>query len=710
MAQLKDLIVNGASRFIGKINANGGIALNENTKSETLNYVLGIKAFSDGGDVIWQPKDSVVVGKANALTTGRTLTIGNTGKSFDGSADVSWSLDEIGAVVGPTSATDNAIARFDGTTGKLIQDSSVTTLDDTGLLTTASVQITNGTKISATTGTVLGASKGLTMFNQQLFFEKGAVFGGTAQAAGLVTRGICGISAPEDSTGSCETSNLYINYDGLNSDDTEKDYNSNRQLVLQASSPGAHYGNNLYQYAAARGDAVKGWVEAQQYATQATVDGLLAANDAFMFKGILGVTVTALPASHSVGEVYKVGTAGSYAGQTCNIGDTIYCIADGTTDNAADWCVLESNQAGVILRSDVTKSVGSATTPVYVNASGMVTACSREIPSLTGYATEEYVDSKLTTTGAQAQRYVVQVSEVSSTVSFGTTFADTTHLTVYQNGILLAAGIHYNVNSDRAGITLVDYSTEVGDIFTFVNAEQESSSTVNEIVRGRTVATAGASEIAYPMSISSTDGLVVYENGVLIEEGSQYTTSSTGITLIDYTAKEGDVFTFISNSAIAGYQYTPSAASIILNSSKFTETSVQGALESLQTSISNLGNADYLPLSGGTLTGALTCNSTITATGNISTSGALTATGNITGNQLYMSNSSTTTSGSYIICDGGTNTNFRRVPQANFLTMFTGQTTTTTASAKSIRNIMYKTSAPTSSEGNNGDICIVYTA
>ena len=39
-----------------------------------------------------------------------------------------------GDVVGPGSATDNALARFDSTTGKLIQDSTVT-LDDTGALT-----------------------------------------------------------------------------------------------------------------------------------------------------------------------------------------------------------------------------------------------------------------------------------------------------------------------------------------------------------------------------------------------------------------------------------------------------------------------------------------------------------------------------------------------------------------------------------------------
>lgn len=40
-----------------------------------------------------------------------------------------------GDVIGPASATDNALVRFDGTTGKLIQNSAAT-LDDTGVLTT----------------------------------------------------------------------------------------------------------------------------------------------------------------------------------------------------------------------------------------------------------------------------------------------------------------------------------------------------------------------------------------------------------------------------------------------------------------------------------------------------------------------------------------------------------------------------------------------
>lgn len=43
-----------------------------------------------------------------------------------------------GDVVGPSSSTDNAIVRFDGTTGKLVQNSSVATLDDTGNISLSS--------------------------------------------------------------------------------------------------------------------------------------------------------------------------------------------------------------------------------------------------------------------------------------------------------------------------------------------------------------------------------------------------------------------------------------------------------------------------------------------------------------------------------------------------------------------------------------------
>lgn len=60
----------------GALNAHGGITLNSSTAQGTLQYILGIKAFADGGNVIWQTASNVTVGKANALT----VNAGNAGQ------------------------------------------------------------------------------------------------------------------------------------------------------------------------------------------------------------------------------------------------------------------------------------------------------------------------------------------------------------------------------------------------------------------------------------------------------------------------------------------------------------------------------------------------------------------------------------------------------------------------------------------------------
>jgi len=72
-----------------------------------------------------------------------------------------------GDVSGPASSTDNAIVRFDGLTGKLIQN-SVATLSDAGLLSTANVTVTN-----MTAGSVIFAGTGgaISQDNSALYYE-----------------------------------------------------------------------------------------------------------------------------------------------------------------------------------------------------------------------------------------------------------------------------------------------------------------------------------------------------------------------------------------------------------------------------------------------------------------------------------------------------------------------------------------------------------
>jgi hypothetical protein len=98
------------------------------------------------------------------IATSYTLTLpvddGTTGQvlTTDGSGVLSWTTDAGGDVVGPASATDNAIARFDLTTGKIIQNSVVTIADTTGNMagvgTLSSGAITTTGVLTVPAGTV----------------------------------------------------------------------------------------------------------------------------------------------------------------------------------------------------------------------------------------------------------------------------------------------------------------------------------------------------------------------------------------------------------------------------------------------------------------------------------------------------------------------------------------------------------------------------
>jgi hypothetical protein len=76
---------------------------------------------------------------------------GNNGKvlATDGT-NASWTTNGSGDVVGPASATDNAIARFDGTTGKLIKNSGVTVDDNSNITTNAVFEGFSNTAASGT--------------------------------------------------------------------------------------------------------------------------------------------------------------------------------------------------------------------------------------------------------------------------------------------------------------------------------------------------------------------------------------------------------------------------------------------------------------------------------------------------------------------------------------------------------------------------------
>ena len=94
-------------------------------------------------------------------------------------------------------------------------------------------------------------------------------------------------------------------------------------------------------------------------ASTTTVNGLLAAADAMIFKGTLGTsgTITAVPdgtsgKEYQAGYTYKIITAGTYAGIVCEEGDLLIAISDSTSEqtavNDAHWVVVQTNIDGAV--------------------------------------------------------------------------------------------------------------------------------------------------------------------------------------------------------------------------------------------------------------------------------------------------------------------------------------------------------------------------
>ena len=73
--------------------------------------------------------------------------------------------------------------------------------------------------------------------------------------------------------------------------------------------------------------------------SKAVWDAFGSVASALKYKGTVASN-SALPATHSVGDVYVVSTAGTFAGKACEVGDYLVCKTAGTSANDGDWDVL----------------------------------------------------------------------------------------------------------------------------------------------------------------------------------------------------------------------------------------------------------------------------------------------------------------------------------------------------------------------------------
>ena len=119
-------------------------------------------------------------------------------------------------------------------------------------------------------------------------------------------------------------------------------------------------------------DAEQGESSVQQEieALREAVKNVLAANDAMVFKGVVNQDSDIAAADYQAGWTYKVGTAGTYKGQKCEVGDLIVCIKD-YADSAADsdWTVVQTNIDGAVTGPE---SAADGNLPAFDGATGRI--------------------------------------------------------------------------------------------------------------------------------------------------------------------------------------------------------------------------------------------------------------------------------------------------------------------------------------------------
>ena len=92
------------------------------------------------------------------------------------------------------------------------------------------------------------------------------------------------------------------------------------------------------------------FLQGKQVATEEYVNDKV--TGLFEFKGSISSNEE-VPAVHEVGDTYRIKVAGTYAGNVCEMGDMLVCIANGTTANNADWTVMQQNWSAVDGKSDL---------------------------------------------------------------------------------------------------------------------------------------------------------------------------------------------------------------------------------------------------------------------------------------------------------------------------------------------------------------------
>ena len=380
---------------------------------------------------------------------------------------------------------------------------------------------------------------------------------------------------------------------------SEKEDKSNKTTSLSASST-----DTQYPSAAAVVSYVGNYVDT-------------ALTSALKYKGTVASN-SALPATHEVGWVYVVSTAGTFAGKACEVGDYIICKTAGTSANNAHWDVINgenqvenksaslaaagssatiatvdgtnltvttpSTWTGVAKTGTVTSITLSATSPIVIDNSAAITTSGSRTFS---HATSGVTAGTYKSVTVDAKGHVTAGTNPTTLAGYGITDA----APAVSGGYLPLSG---GVMQDGATIKLKQYS-----------GERTLTLSGNSVFHDLSTATGGYAGSFYSIRTKGTDnelytttGLGFY-GGTSAEKGLYHLYfAAPGETYTDPSIKVtvDGLATFKNQVTAAGFK-TPSGTS-----SQFLKA--DGSVDSNTYSLSSHTHS-YLPLSGGTMTGVI---------------------------------------------------------------------------------------------------------
>lgn len=228
-------------------------------------------------------------------------------------------------------------------------------------------------------------------------------------------------------------------------------------------------------------------VDNTQIATTAFVKSVInkqiAGNDAMIFKGVINSN-SDLPATHEVGWTYKVGTIGTYAGESCEVGDMIMCITDGTVADNTHWSIIQTNIDGAVTGP---ASSLSGNIPVFDGSTGKIIKDSGS--SLSNIYTKSVADNTFIKKGTDTidnssltfNTYDVRSNPIINIKNTGTSMYGQGIALYRNNGFIGSLNIDYNKkNLMWKTYPILDgsnYADTLDSIYVGINSTQEIKGT-----------------------------------------------------------------------------------------------------------------------------------------------------------------------------------------------------------------------------------------